>query len=890
MLPLSVNARRVKIAQKRFDGSQREFLTRMGAAKRHLRLGALYEMPGAFANMLFLVPFFAAPTERLAGRSFGMIADLGKPNLLVSVVLGVEFAVLATLMFPSEGRKRIATFVLSLVGLVVLAMVAVPSGVALYACGGLVITILAEVLAIRAASAAERTLELDKLANGDRKVSGECLALADAADLEEVGGKASALGKVASASLATRLFDVPGGVVFRNFEGLSIADDAKFNAAVLAHMKAKVPGAEAMKFAVRSSAPGEDSANESQAGRYVSVLNVTLDGIAEALRTVLTSYGEEAVKRGYRVGVLVQAMAPADLAGVMFTRSPGNGAVTHINYTEGLGDRLVSGEVAAKEIVVSRRSGVLRPKTSETRLAEKLFLAGQAIEKLFGRPQDIEWAYNRKEDKLYVLQSRPITVFEYDPAVLEEQEKHLATVPDLPRPEQVSRPVWKRSDVREVVENPSVLAASIVRRTYAKGGSLLVASDRLALGMGPVEVVSLFGQLYDKGGMSLLSNVRFALGMWRLKRGIEGSPWPAKLRAECEQPTPSTALDASEIRPLAAQLVAHVGVFLREVYPVAVEATILAKVATPEEPPKVHTISADMFASLVRAAESDDPSVFIKDWGQRSESDYDPAAPDFGEDVGALKAYAAGFRGMRVSDEVSSETPTAYSQLLQLKEISKDRAVRFLRRMRPAMLRLAALLKVAPSSVFVLPLESLEDLATGARSVDAIVAEIEDGVRREAAWKAVTLPDDVSVPDLEFLGQLAEEESEDASASSTSGKFVSAKNSFAGTVVHVSRITNDDDLTGAILVSDMLQPSLVKYFGKIAGIISERGAYLSHAAIVGREAGVPILILSKALSTVAHGSRVSVTVEGAVAVALSAAPAASLSPASIPGAMVAEAS
>jgi phosphohistidine swiveling domain-containing protein len=62
----------------------------------------------------------------------------------------------------------------------------------------------------------------------------------------------------------------------------------------------------------------------------------------------------------------------------------------------------------------------------------------------------------------------------------------------------------------------------------------------------------------------------------------------------------------------------------------------------------------------------------------------------------------------------------------------------------------------------------------------------------------------------------------------------------------------------------MLQPSLVRFFGHVSGIISERGAYLSHAAIVGREAGVPILVLPRALSTLAQGTVVSVTEGGAV--------------------------
>jgi len=862
LLPLIVSARRVKRLQRTITTLKLDYLPRLAAAKRALRMGPLHETPGALANILFLVPFFAAPSAWLAGRSFAWIADLSKPDPVVAVALAVLFGVVAALMVaPASRAKIIITVLVSVVGLAVLAMFAVPAGIGLYACGGLVVTITGELLAIRGARVALRRLVLGTPSR-PTTASGACLTLAEAGGLVEVGGKASALGKVASASVSTGLFSVPPGVVFRNFQELLITEDDAFARVVRDLLAAKLPGAARMTFAVRSSAPGEDGDSQSQAGRYISVLNVPFDGVPEALRKVLASYGEEAVKRDYRVGVLVQAMAPADLAGVMFTRSPSNGMLTHINYAEGLGDRLVSGEVQATEMFIARRSGTLQPAGAKAKLGERLFLAGLAVEQLFGKPQDIEWAYQEASDTLYLLQSRPITAVEYDPAVLEEQERHIASLDALAKGDDGTRVQWKRSDVREVVENPSGLAASIIRETYASGGALTIASRSLGLHMGDMKVVSLFGQFYERSAASVASALRFKLGTRRLQRGIESAGWPAKLRAECDRPLPPARLDATEPRALAGQIVAHVKTFIREVYPVAVEATVLAKIAQPEELPRVHTITVDMFEDLACAAETGNVEAFVERWGHRSESDYDPAVADFGEDREALAAYAEAFRGVHVSRDGRGQATSVYAELVQLKEITKDRAVRYLRQVRPALLRLAAMLEIDAQAIFAVEIGALEALAEGRRSARELADELRADVQRHAAWKSVTLPDEVSLVGLEFMGAFAE--SEAAGEAASAAKFVATKRAFSGRVVHLSALGRDEDLSGAILVTEMLQPSLVKYYGRIAGIISERGAYLSHAAIVGREAGVPILVLPKALATLPQGAVVSVSEAGTI--------------------------
>lgn len=88
-------------------------------------------------------------------------------------------------------------------------------------------------------------------------------------------------------------------------------------------------------LAVRSSAVGEDSPGASFAGQHLSVLNVVGDdAVRDAIQQVWQSGRDEAAvayrrRMGMaddpRIGVLVQRLVPADVAGVLFTCDPVSG-------------------------------------------------------------------------------------------------------------------------------------------------------------------------------------------------------------------------------------------------------------------------------------------------------------------------------------------------------------------------------------------------------------------------------------------------------------------------------------------------------------------------------------------------------------------------------------
>ena len=93
---------------------------------------------------------------------------------------------------------------------------------------------------------------------------------------------------------------------------------------------------------VRSSAVGEDAADASQAGRFVSVADVAgATDLAQAIERVIDSYGDG--RGDHRV--LVQPMLSGTMAsGVAFTRDPASGApYVVVNYREGADTAAVTG-------------------------------------------------------------------------------------------------------------------------------------------------------------------------------------------------------------------------------------------------------------------------------------------------------------------------------------------------------------------------------------------------------------------------------------------------------------------------------------------------------------------------------------------------------------------
>jgi pyruvate,water dikinase len=207
-----------------------------------------------------------------------------------------------------------------------------------------------------------------------------------------------------------------------------------------------------LRFAVRSSAWGEDSEFSSFAGQYESVLNVPRKGILHAWREVAASvYTPEALRyrlhRGYRetetaMAVGCQLMVEAEVSGAMYTYAPVGTEQESmvISAVWGLGVAVVSGIAESDTIFLERnpphRVLSVEPGRKATKMIgeqnggtawvdvpaelqdkaclsdnyiQRLAQAAAMIEKYYRRPQDVEWAFDR-QGNLFILQSRPLNV------------------------------------------------------------------------------------------------------------------------------------------------------------------------------------------------------------------------------------------------------------------------------------------------------------------------------------------------------------------------------------------------------------------------------------------------------------------------------------------------
>ena len=256
----------------------------------------------------------------------------------------------------------------------------------------------------------------------------------DALDSPHAGGKARALARAARGGLSVPAWVVLSDAAFleSNPSTLSGMPEGEVRSAIDAAVRTLCPMGE--RLAVRSSACDEDGVQHSFAGQLASFLSVAPEDAAARVRDVWRSAFDEGVLRYRRErglpasprppAVILQRMVDARMAGVAFSADPisGRRGVAVVSAVRGLGAALVSGEVDAHTWHVCRDGTILErdiantsrtiddPVLTDAQVQEVAALAATA-ERLFGCPQDIEWAIG---DRLMLLQSRPITSLRSD--------------------------------------------------------------------------------------------------------------------------------------------------------------------------------------------------------------------------------------------------------------------------------------------------------------------------------------------------------------------------------------------------------------------------------------------------------------------------------------------
>jgi pyruvate,water dikinase len=233
--------------------------------------------------------------------------------------------------------------------------------------------------------------------------------------LESYGSKAANLGKL----MHNGTCRVPGGVVFGpDFELVASHVENALQWVIESH---GIYGRTNTKWAVRSSGLAEDGDDSSYAGQHDTYLNVEPDDVLPLIEKCRASgvkaeaYREAKGEESKGIAVLVQLMVEARWAGVMFTADPTEMDLNTsiIEYTNGLGDKLVAGEVnpdGSYEVdnTTQAISPELTSKDVMTKAIRDIHEVGTRIANLFQTPMDIEWVIDFNY-RVWIVQARPLT-------------------------------------------------------------------------------------------------------------------------------------------------------------------------------------------------------------------------------------------------------------------------------------------------------------------------------------------------------------------------------------------------------------------------------------------------------------------------------------------------
>ena len=282
-------------------------------------------------------------------------------------------------------------------------------------------------------------------------------------------------------------------------------------------------------YAVRSSSIEEDSSNFSFAGQFETYLYVKKENMLEKIKEVwISSFSNHVMK--YRKGgkinneinvpaVIIQEMVNSEKAGVGFSVNPVNNNYDEvvISATYGLGTSIVDGDENGDLFIYNKKTKEIKKeigtkkirqvldfenkkiKTEKINIEEEILNDSEVcelgeniinIEKYYGKPQDMEWAFEK--EKLYILQSRPITTLE------KTDKKTYNTI------------IWDNSNIVESYPEITLpLTFSFIRKAYSD------VYKRFSEITGvPAKVVESYQDIYDNMLGLLKGRVYYNLINW----------------------------------------------------------------------------------------------------------------------------------------------------------------------------------------------------------------------------------------------------------------------------------------------------------------------------------------------------------------------------------------
>ena len=661
-----------------------------------------------------------------------------------------------------------------------------------------------------------------------------------AVDPELVGSKAASLAR----SRRDRLPVVPGFAVTTAVHAAYLSGGHKLPGdaadAIVAAWDRLTDGGR-VPVVARSSSTVEDIGASSMAGRFRTVLNVQgREDLLTAVADVFNS-GDEVGDPDHPspMGVLVQRHVDPSRGGVMFGVDPVTGAKDRIvvEAVAGGPDKLVSGRVTAQHYVMTR-SGRLRtldhqpvhtllPLHHEQRLLStgdlfSLAALARHTEKVFGSPQDVEWAIET-DGTLLLLQSRPVTATApvapgkgpvLGPGPLGE------TFPDPLCELEVD--LWVRP-LREGVVEALREASAVPRAHIDRSPVVLTVSGRVAADL------ELFGYVPNRSPLGIL-DPRPAFRQL-------GAAW-------------HTGLIRGQLPQRAAELVAEVDAALADLDPSsATDAELVGYLELGRTMLKRLHQSEVLAGTLLPASPVTSAAMALKVL-------HDASMAGAGADVVRrhpilLCLVPPSLQGEEVLPAPPAAPPALTVQPLAPRESLRVRirwvqemTARVFQELDRRLMKRDVLLE--PGTLALLRLEEIHTLL----EAGTLPEDLHERRSRELT-AALSAP-------LPAQFRLAEDGTPVpvARAGARPGAGVAAGGGRGvGQAVHGS--TRRPPSAGDVLIVRELQPGLAAYLPGLAGLVAETGSTLSHLAILAREYDVPTVVaVHDALRRFPPGSRV----------------------------------
>ena len=911
VLPVALKAERDKWAQRRIlpeiqainERHKNDSARRARALDRLLRRERIKPWFTFCAAMLQLLLFFACFSAVGLGalgheESFLWAPHLDQPDPLRLLPLLVAILISLQLYGTMEKRSRLRLGLIGAVGVLL-----IPATWELTAAANLYLLVSSLCILAQDSIVRRWTGIPHPAAMAIPAPDALVISLSQARHVPDAGAKAGKLARLIAAGLP-----VPAGFIVTEKARNSIDRQSAADSPALKQVAAAFARLKTSSVAVRSSGMNEDGEKRSFAGVYATCLNVRAEQLWQAIRQVFASY-EGPLARSYiggdleHGGVIVQRMIEADYAGVLFTEHPSNAGCMLIELGRGTGDALAGGKTTPLAFTIGRLSNKLVDAKDALPIdVAPLVKLGRQIETLFGTPQDIEWAY--RDGKYFILQTRDITsritASDAWQGTVERERRRLLDVAQTEQGD-ARLPLFVQNDLSADLPRTTPLSLSLMQALWGPGGATDLACARTGLSYmiedgAPSVVVAAFGQTYvnrnetvrRSGAVSLMAAFRLS----RRATRIESAFLHAFLPEFQREMRLREVLDFSRFRTedLIGLFDDWTTSFIERHY---VEAEIINLAAdfylqTAERSLKKHGLQPALYLSnmpetilhqaMARLASSKDKAEirdeFLALFGYRAVHDWELAEPRYQEDASILDRLIAMTAPKATQQKQAPALPKQRLLALSverarkfqtLKEDAKHYCLRELALIRGLLLEIDARLDLG-GTIFYLTIDELRQSATLPH--ETIVKTIGERFEQLTAFSSIDLPTQLSIMDLErlvFSGKSIFFQGEKPEGI-LRGTRVAGDAEPTGKVRILENINQAEQLEdGEILVVRLADPAWIPLFGRAAGVISEVGGWLSHAAIVAREYNIPYIAgVHHAIKVLKNGQLVQLCNDGTI--------------------------